>query len=110
MTKTRLEPQINHVRIGRPRKRVLIPPSQRQASEAAEAPPRRRGAQPGNHNALKHGCCTRAMKAFKAEIRAVVRESRQASRWALGLADHWAAKRNRMKLPDRHASQPSPDR
>ena len=40
-------------------------------------PPRKRGAQPGNQNAYKHGKYTRERRAFRAEVRAHIRRGRE---------------------------------
>lgn len=56
-------------------------------SEGSPRPPpetsakRRPGAPKGNRNALKHGLRTREMDAFRAEVRAHIRETRALLKW-----------------------------
>jgi len=42
-----------------------------------DKPPRKRGAQPGNQNAYKHGKYIRELRAFRADIRAHIRRGRE---------------------------------
>jgi hypothetical protein len=95
MKKRRIELRFNHSTGGRRRKRVLVPPAQRQPAQNAGAPPRRRGAQLGNQNALKHGHFTHEMKAFRAKVRAYVRQAHALVRWERHLTDLLEERRKR---------------